>query len=199
MNAKQGRSGGLMRKAGESVHAASLAAWLGATFMSGVVAAVVFPLMRELEPRVGARYANYEGDHPNLLAGILAERVFFAADVVSFAGASLALATAIGLVAFGGIELKRWSSGIRLCALGLALGLLSYKLFMLDPPMSEHLHSYREAAAANLVETAQTHREAFGAMHPTASRVLGAIAITTLIGLVSGVWSAAGAREGRTP
>ena len=134
----------------------ALSVWLGAVAMSGVVAAIVFPLMRELEPTLGA-YPNYEGDHALLAAGRVASKVFFAVDTIQFVCASLALATVVVLVVCG------------------------YSLNTL----ARVLRVYWENAAAGNTVVADRFKDEFLAQHSKASNILGALALMVMVNIVS--------------
>lgn len=171
------------RRIGEAVHVAALGVWLGALILAGAVAATVFPLMRDLDPTLAA-YPGYDGPHWMLAAGKVADRGFFFADVVQFFGMTLALGTFILITLGRGAE-RRWSTFVRAAILLTLLGVLSYQFFVLNPRMQDNLHAYWLAAAAGDTPTAETHRQAFSADHPTASRVMGANAALVLAALVA--------------
>jgi len=178
-----------LTRVAETVHLLSLAVWLGGVVMSGVVAAVIFPLMRTLDPTLGA-YPGYTGDHSNLAAGRIAARVFLIADAAQFVCATLALVAMTVLIVRGAITNRRWGHGVRVVSLSVAITTLSYHLMILGPRMDTNLHSYWAAAAAGNNEAAETARLAFSDDHPKASRSLGILAISVGGCLISGVWSA---------
>ena len=170
-----------VRKLFESIHAAAAALWLGAAAMSGVVAAITFPLMRNLRP-TSAAYAAYEGSHADLLAGQVASRIFWVADAVGLGGAIVTILCVIVLVLSGGLRLARISSGVRLLALGAALVALAYQLFVLGPRMYENLRAYWAAAERGDTPAAEQFRQAFAADHSSASTAIGAMTIAALVG-----------------
>lgn len=178
-----------MRRVGETIHLITLGFWLGALFMTGVTAARVFPVMRDLEPGLGA-YPAYTGEHWSLGAGRIAAEVFIFSDGVQFACAFISFATL-------GLGLMLWlrrsiTTVVRTIAVGLCLALVSYYLFMLTPQMIGHLDTYWTAAAAGNNEAAEQAKTAFDAMHPIATKVMGTQAVLVLIALVSGCLSAVG-------
>lgn len=186
------------RKACETVHILAAGLWLGTLVMSGVTAAVMFTTMRTLDPEFG-RFAAYAGDQSNIGAGFIQNRIFLAGDVVQFIAATLVLATMIAMLAFFGLPLRRISSAVRLFALGAAMILASYQLFVLSPRMQANVSQYWQEAEAGNNDAAEAARVAFEADHPTASRTLGATALFTAILLASGAWSAASAAEPEKP
>jgi hypothetical protein len=177
----------------EALHAVGLAVVLGAAVMSGVVAAIVFPAMRELRPTLGL-FEGFGGDHANLAAGWIAARVFAAADIGQFAGTVLALATVLGLVTIGRVPRTK-GTGARVVLVCVVVTLVSYKLFVLGPRMDANLRAYWAAAQQGQTDRAESFRAAFAADHPGASRTIGATAIAALAALGVGVGSAA--RRGR--
>ena len=180
------------RKLCECVHLVALAVWFGAVAMAAVVAARVFPVMRELDPTLGA-YPDYAGDHALLAGGRVAGGIFLIADVVQFACGFVVLATTIALVGWLGWQLRRWSTGLRMFAIGAALLAVSYHLMVLAPRMQQNLSAYWDLAKAGETERAGEYRDAFLAEHPTASRTLGAIGVSVFLALSFGIWSAQGA------
>ena len=48
--------------AAEGLHLAALGAWLGAIVVSGAAAAIIFPTMRSLDPRM-PEFGSYQGPH----------------------------------------------------------------------------------------------------------------------------------------
>jgi hypothetical protein len=145
--------------------------------------------MRQLDPSLGA-YETFGGDHASLGAGLIAARVFAVGDIVQFACAFLAFAT---LGAGLALWVRRSPSGvIRAIAVGLAMALVSYWLFMLSHELKVHLECYWAAASAGDEDAAAQAKVAFDPLHPWATRVMGAQAILVLVCLVSGCWSALG-------
>ncbi len=188
---------GTVRRVVETSHLLAVALWLGAVTMSGVVAAVVFPLMRDLDPTLGA-YPAFEGDHAILAGGHVGARVFLIADVVQFICGLVVLATTIALVGFLKLPLKRWSSAIRLIAVGGAIMVASYHVMVLAPRMDDALKSYWSLAEQGRTDDAEAKRAEFSADHPTASRTLSGTAALLLVAFAAGAWSAQG-RERETP
>lgn len=175
-------------RACECVHLLALAVWFGAVSMSAVVAAIVFPLMRKLDPTLGM-YPDFKGDHAMLAGGHVGNSVFLVADMVQFACAVVVLATAIMLIAALGWPMKRIATGVRLCAIGGALLIASYHLLVLAPRMSENLHHYWQLAAAGQTDAAEAARGAFSADHPKARNTLTGTAACVLVAFLAGAWA----------
>lgn len=186
-------------RACEVVHLLALAVWFGAVTMAAVVAAIVFPLMRRLEPTLG-RYPLFEGDHAVLAGGHVGNSVFLVADIVQFACAGVVLATTIGLVGFLGWPMRRIVTGVRLLAIGGALLVVSYHLMVLAPRMNENLREYWALAEAGKTQEAETARAAFSADHPKARNTMGGTAALVLVAFIAGAWGVqtgpGGARRG---
>lgn len=155
--------------------------------MSGVVAAIVFPLMRRLEPTLGA-YTSYEGDHATLAGGLVASKVFFAVDAIQFVCASFALGTITLLVATG-YSLNTFARVMRVLFLCMTLALLSYHLFFFMPSLTQTLNGYWDFAAAGNTAQADVFKDRFLASHGTASNLLGGLTLMVLINLVLTAWT----------
>jgi hypothetical protein len=169
------------------VHVGALAVWFGVLVMTGSSAAIIFPDMRTLDPTLGT-YPAYTGDHATLAAGHIASRLFVIADFTGFA--MLFLATCgLGVWMAKMARRRRGLAGVRGAIWLLLVGTMGYQIFFLSPAMSSELLSYWDAARQGLNDSAEVHRLAFAEMHPTASRVMGGLALLTLCGLVSGLWS----------
>lgn len=175
----------------ECAHLVALALWLGVVVMSGVVAAVVFPLMKELDPTLAA-YPLYTGEHAPLAAGRIAARVFLISDMAQYSAGAVVLVTTIGLIGWLGWNPRHLPTAVRALAVGAALLLVSYRVMVLAPRMDTTLRAYWDAAAAGRTEAAEASRAAFSADHPTASRVVSATAVAVLVALVAGAWGVQG-------
>lgn len=168
------------------IHAFALSVWLAAVLMSGVVAALVFPLMKSLNPTL-PEYAAYDGPHSFIVAGQVAARVFLVSDVMQFVMALFSLGS---LGAFT-LLTDRSEGGKRLAARGLcltaAIGALGFQLLVLAPRMNKLLGEYWAAAKAGDNTAAAALREAFQELHPTATAVLLVIALAVAACLLLGL------------
>jgi len=171
--------------------------WLGALVMSGATAGIMFTTMRKLGPTFQL-FSAYEGDQSNLGAGIIQNEVFLALDAIQFGSATLVLATTIAGIVFFRFPIRRASSVVRLLALGAAMMLISFHLFVLVPRMQSNALAYWSAAEHGETAAAETAHEAFEADHPTARFVLMGTMFSVLVLLASGVWGAASAGEAET-
>lgn len=178
-------------------HLLALSVWLGAVAMSGVVAAIVFPLMRELEPTLGA-YPNYEGDHALLAAGRVASKVFFTVDVIQFVCATIALATIVVLVVCG-YSLNTLARVLRVIVLCMTLALLSYHLLLFMPGLMQMLQGYWDNAAMGNTQVADRFKDEFLAQHSKASNILGALALMVMVNIVIAGITLTGRAKGESP
>jgi len=160
--------------------------------MGGVVAAIIFGATPELDPRLGA-FESYDGDHANLLAGYIQNRVFLAGDLIQFTGAVLAFATTLAMLVWFRQPVRRFLGAVRIVSLLGAISTLSFSLLVLSPRMGTNLRSFYQYARAGETESAEIARQAFMADHPTATNVHALLLILVLAVLVSGVWAVTGA------
>lgn len=155
--------------------------------MSGVVAAIVFPLMRTLQPTL-ATYPNYEGDHAMLTGGLVASRVFFTVDVIQFVCAGLALLTLIVMVGTG-YKIHTIARLLRIMVLCATMALLSYHLFLFMPKLTMTLQGYWDMAAAGNTLQADQFKDRFLDSHAAASRILGTITMAVFINIILVGWT----------
>lgn len=167
----------------------------GATAMTGVVAAVVFPTMRSLDPSLPG-YAAYSGAHWSLAAGIVAERVFEIGLIVS--GVSLVVC----LVAIAGVAFTRRAGGwpvVRLALLLITLGIFLTHAAWLAPRMDAAAESYRTAAVAGFAEDAAAAKSQFDGLHPIASKLIGGVTVSSLALFIASAWASSARRRDGEP
>jgi hypothetical protein len=175
----------------ESFHAAALAVWFAALVGAGLAAAVAFPEMKRLDPRL-PEYGAYVGEHWMIAGGHVGRRVFALADRVQL------IASAIGVLTLAAATRLRVASrpwiAVRWIGVGVAAGLAVYNGLILAPRMDENLVAYWDAARAGDVPKAAAYKAAFSAEHPHASRVLTFAASGVLAGIVAAAASRAPGR-----
>ncbi|MDQ7014544.1 MAG: hypothetical protein Q9O74_11700 [Planctomycetota bacterium] len=168
----------------------------GVVAMTGVVAAVVFPTTRDLDPTL-PDYAAYSGPHWSLAAGILAERVFqvgFLVIGVALAGALISVVLlAIGRRGGGGFPAVR--VGLTLLTLGIFFAHVGW----LQPRMDDAAGAYRAAALVGDNDAAGEAKARFDSMHPTASRLIGATTFAAFALFVVSAWAASGGSSHSRP
>ncbi len=174
----------------EVVHAVALALWLGFVVAAGTFAALVFGVSRSFDPRL-PEFEAYTGEHYLIIGGKMAQTVFFAADVVQFACAMLAIVTLIALFRVRADEARRPAMVVRASALAVASAALASLLVIVNPKIVAATRDYWQAARAGDMTTAAAHRAIAGDTHPYASALMAAAALMVLIALVAGIWSLA--------
>ena len=179
------------------LHLLALAVWLGSVAMSGVVAAIIFPLMGKLEPTL-ATYPGYEGNHATLTAGLVASRVFFTVDTIQFVCAALALGTMVVLIARG-YSLNTLTRVFRVIFLCMTLALLSYHLFFFMPMLTQTLNGYWDFAKMGNTAQADVFKDRFLDSHTMASRMLGGLALMVLMNIVLAAWSLTASEQDPAP
>ncbi|MEZ6235253.1 MAG: hypothetical protein R3B68_13775 [Phycisphaerales bacterium] len=173
----------------EIVHVVALAMWLGGVVMAGLAAAIIFPTVRSLEPRL-ATYPDYTGDHWMLAAGKVAARIFHATDIAQGVCGVLAVVSAAVLGLSGTIAYRRPAGLVWLGGLIASVGVLAASLLWLRPRMDANLHAYWDAALAGNNPVAETARRAFSADHPLASNLMAATAACVLATLIAHIVAA---------
>ena len=139
--------------------------------MTGAVsAAIMFPTMRELDPRLPG-FAGFGGDHWKLAAGRAQSNIFIWADFIQLGAAALAFLTL----------------GLRLIGAGVVL--VACNLMILAPRMNPHLKAYWQLAREGQTVEANGEATEFSAYHPAATTVHGGTAVAVLVALVAGAWS----------
>lgn len=175
------------------LHVVALALWLGGVVTSGLAAAIIFPTMKGLDPRL-PEYAAYTGDHWMLAAGKVAARIFHATDLVQGVCAVVTIATAGVLLGTRAIRVRPLAPLAWLVGVVGALAVLGTALFWLRPEMDANLHASWDAALAGDNPTAEAARQAFSARHPLASNLMSATALLVLMALTAVIPSTMSAR-----
>lgn len=158
----------------------------GVVAMTGVVAAVVFPTVRDLGP-VLPDHASYTGPHWSLVAGVIAESVFR----IGFVVVGVALVGALlGVLVLAVRRGERRLPVVRLGLVTVTLGLFLTHAGWLQPRMNDAASEYRDAAIAGDNTVASEAKSRFDSMHPTASRLIAATTIAALLLFVSSAWAA---------
>ncbi len=193
-----------------------LALWLGSLVFTGAIAAMLFPMMRDIDLSL-PQYAAYGGSHSILLAGRIMAAIFFMQDVVELAAVAVLAVLLILQFSTFRMPLRRPANVVRVLAAAVLMLLVSYDTFVLAPRMNDNLGEFWRAAldvfskepapetalagddriivtphlGASTAE-AQRARDAFDADHPAASRLMGFMAFM----LVVLVFSSAAALSG---
>jgi len=179
----------------DTVHLTSLGLWLGTLVMTGVTAAILFPTIRDLDPHIPS-FDSYSGEHWRIVAGKPANTLFFVSDIIGFACCILAMASLLGGVVLLGERWRRRSVGMRISVMTAAMCVFGYGFMVHAPAMNKEITAYWRAAEAGENQVAEKHRAAFGAMHPTSTKLMGVTTLLVLGSLVMGAWSASDSHEG---
>ncbi|GAB5495692.1 MAG: hypothetical protein Phyf2KO_07720 [Phycisphaerales bacterium] len=166
--------------------------WMGALAMTGAAAAVIFPVVKALDPSL-PEYAAYSGPHWRLAAGHVASRIFLISDAVQL-GCIIITGLTLGVIA---LSVEAWAkpivTGLRIIALLAAVSLMTYSFAFLGPRMNTNMVSYWDAAKTGDNESALAYQQAFDEDHPTASRVMVGSFLCALLLTTSGAFAASGA------
>lgn len=167
----------------------ALGLWAGSLAMTGAAAGLIFRAAREARPTL-PDFAAYSGDHALVTGGIIANRLFWAADVAQFACAAMAILTLGVLAIFGRAWMGRIHAGMRILSLSLPLCALMYHLFVLSPRMAQNLNDYWTSAKQGDTAKASAAKAAFDADHPTASTTMGLTVVLILGAMCTAAWPA---------
>jgi len=168
-------------------HVAALGVWLGSLLMTGVAAAILFPTMKGLDPKLPA-FAEYTGDHWMIAAGRAADRIFSINDALQLACALVVVVTLAAGAVWCNLRPTGLRGVLRLLALCVALVALGFQLFVLAPRMSLNLKTYWQAAQAGDRPLADRHQAAFSTDHTTAQNTLATITLAVGVLLLLSVW-----------
>lgn len=174
----------------ETINLTVTGVWLGVLVMTGVAAAVLFPMVRDLRPTL-PDYSLYQGEHWRIAAGKPADRMFIICDAIQFVCAMIAAISLATLVFAGRVRVRRAAMLVRIAMLVVAFALLGARFFFLQPWMDTNLRAFWEAAEKGDNASAERFRAAFDADHPIASNMLAATLLCVLVTMVLGAWCAA--------
>lgn len=174
----------------DTLHILSLALWLAATLGSALAAAVLFPTLKSLHPRL-PEYEAYQGEHFLVAAGTVAQKIFLIADMVHLPAALIAVITLVLSVRARGVLSKRPATAVRAVSLAVALACLGAMLLIVTPRLVSHTKQHFAAMQQNNASAIAAHKAAVDDIHPIASRLMGTMALSTLLSLASGAWSLA--------
>lgn len=158
--------------------------WLAVLLTSGLVAAIAFPQMKDLQPTLDA-FTNYSGDHSSIAAGHIAARVF---EVTLYARLLFAVVSLFTLLGSPKDRVPTfWRIG-RMAIIVICIALAIYSAFVLYPQMLNNLNAFWTAAKAGNTAEADAARIAFDADHPWASRLLISTAVLVFVALFAAVF-----------
>lgn len=173
-----------------ALHGAALGVWLGALGMTGVVAGIAFPAMRELDPALPA-YSAYEGEHWSIAAGKVMNGAFGALLMVQTVAAVVVIGTLAMAWAGRVVRGKRGIAHVVVCAALMAL--LGWQAAT-QRTLNARLETYWAAAEAGENARAAEMKASFDALHERAEGGMRATAMGLFVALVTMGVNAAGRR-----
>jgi hypothetical protein len=164
---------------GESVCIVIMSLWLGMIGMAGYFAAILFPTMKRLDPRLPG-FESYTGDHWRIAAGKVAAQVFGAVSIAPL------WVVGLYLFVFGGMCFSarnaRESRTRFLTVFAVYLG--STAINSVFGRMQHLIEAHWEAARSGEQALAASTQQEFAAMHPWATGAMlvdAAFAITLMV------------------
>lgn len=154
------------------------ACFLGLLTMTGIAAAVLFPMVKGMGV-TSAEYAEYPGEHWRLVAGGPANTLFV---VTTYAGLAAGLLGVVMIVSVTWGRSGKMSHARRIAWAACVVVWLGYCV-LLAPLMQRHFAEYRSAARQGDVSAATEYAEKFRSLHPWATRVMAAEAILLVLSI----------------
>lgn len=158
----------------------------GVLGMTAVVAGVTFPRMKSLDPTLPG-YERYDGPHWSLAAGWIAEAVFDVGFLIT------GLMVAGCILAVGALTVARPGGRtpvVRLALTVVLAGLFCTHVGWLQRRMDRAAADYRDAAYQGENGAAAEAKASFDAMHPKASKLIGAATLSAFGLFAAAAWQA---------
>ncbi len=154
----------------------SLGAWALVIVMSGAMAAVIFPTMKQLDP-VLPEFVSTPGDHWSLAAGLVMRKVFFISDIAQLV---LAMISVVSLtIVLKASELSTLGRRVLSGSLAISCIAMLASAFWLSPALRRDMDAALIAGRAGNAAAMKTARTQFGEKHKTATTLM----VTTLGGV----------------
>lgn len=156
----------------DGVYMLALGVWAGALLMVGATAAITFPRMAQLDPRLPG-FESFEGEHHRIAAGQVMNLAFTVSDWVGLVAMAVAAACLGAVFVF-----RRRSSDlgpalvVRSVAMGLLVVLTLFSTLAFRPSLNRSFEQLWTAAAAGENERADEIRERLAPRHAKASFLL---------------------------
>ncbi len=191
----------LIVKVVNSIYWTLLSAWFGCMAMTGIVAMIAFPTLRDLNPTLPG-FAGYAGEHWSIAAGHVMRKVFLVNDavqLVALVGCSLIMGLQVTVM---GQRRERGANALRGICLFALMCSTAYYLLALSTRMDANLQEYWTRAAAGA--DGAGFKAAFDKDHVVAENIL-KFNLFMLLGLILSsacaltTNDADAAPEGRTP
>jgi len=161
----------------ETLHITCLALWLGVIVMTGLFAAILFPMMKQLDPTLPG-FASFPHDHWKIAAGHVANRVFTIGTWIQFSLWFICGATWVAIAWDQSVRKLRITRSGALMFTGLILTITTNLVIL---PLNGHLKSYWTAAAKGDTTTALAEQAEFDRLHHLASPAFLAVAACILL------------------
>jgi hypothetical protein len=174
----------------EVLHASVIGLWIGAAVTAGAAAAVAFPTMHRLNPRL-PDYQGYPGEHWLLAGGQVMAPIFGIAGWTQVV--CLILAVVLFVVSgLGRVRGRMWL--IRGAVLVALVAITGFQAGVLRPRMMRNLHEQWRAAQAGQQSTADVAKASFDSDHGLSNAVLAASVLLGVASVALTAWDA-----GRSP
>ena len=154
----------------------SLGAWATVILMSGAMAAVIFPTMKQLDPVLPA-FASTPGDHWSLAAGLVMRKIFFISDIVQLVLATACLVSTA--VVLKGLQLPALARRSLWIPLTVACIAMLAAAFWLSPALRRDMDEALVAGRNGNASAMHAARTRFSDKHKTATGLM----VTTLGGV----------------
>jgi hypothetical protein len=162
-----------------TLHVACLACLLASVLLSGLFAAVVFPVIKSLEPSL-PKVHILQQDHWKMIAGYPAAIIFYVTSAVQLVLMLGALPPAWILARSFRTRAARWP--VITTVLASCLWLVTQLTVII--PMAGALRDYRAAAGVNNLEAALSAQATFERYHSLSTAALAILACLLLINII---------------
>jgi len=140
----------------------------GATLAVGGIAAILFPVMKALDPTL-PYYSRWSDPHAFIAAGSIASQLFRTLDWLAL---GVAVVAAVSLIPRGARP-DRSAAGMAVwISVGLLVVLVALNWLWLRPTMYAHLQEYWQAANSGLLTEGRAEKAEFMRLHPIATGML---------------------------
>ena len=164
----------------------SLGAWALVIVMSGAMAAVIFPTMKQLDP-VLPDFVSTPGDHWSLAAGLVMRKVFFISDIAQLVLAMVAVVS-LTIVAKGS-EIAEFARRVLSLFLAISCIAMLASAFWLSPALRRDMDAALVAGRVGNSVAMNAARTQFGEKHKFATTLmitaLGGVALTSLAAMAA--------------
>jgi hypothetical protein len=156
----------------------ALGAWAMTLLMSGGMAAVIFPTMKQLAP-VLPEFVKTPQDHWSLAAGLVMRKIFFASDAVQLVLATISVVAM--MVVLKGSEVARRLRLLMVISLTIACLTMLASAFWISPTMRREMDRAILASREGNAILMQEARSKFNSMHPQVTVLLEATLFAVLM------------------